>query len=155
MCTRSAPFCLSALLALASCVSRPPLPAGKSVGLEMQPREVIRFAVIDASPQAYWHRTLLVDATVAAVCQNKGCWMQIEDQGHRAMVRWETGCGGKFAFPKDLAGRRVLIQGSFYPKEISEADARHLEEEAGGRIRIDREGSEFNASSILVLDEQG
>ena len=67
------------------------------------------------------------------------------------MVRWESGCGGKYAFPPGAVGRRVLIQGSFYPKTISEEDAEHLEEEAAEGVVIPREGYEFNASAILVL----
>jgi len=142
-------------LTLLACVSRPSLPAGEIVGGEIRTNEVLHLAVVDARPEAYANRTLLIEATVAAVCQKKGCWMQITDQGARAMVRWESGCDGQYAFPKDLQGRRVLIQGSIYPKTISEPDARHLEEEAGREIRIDREGCEINASSILVIDGKG
>lgn len=138
-------------LALLSCASHPPLPEGLVVGMEMKPREVVHLAVVDAHPAAYRDQTLLIEATVTAVCQKVGCWMQVEDEGARSMVRWESGCGGQYAFPKDLAGRRVLIQGSIYPKTISEPDARHLEEEAGREIAIDRTGSEINASSILIV----
>ncbi|MFN0008241.1 MAG: DUF4920 domain-containing protein [Planctomycetota bacterium] len=143
---------LALVLGLASaCASRPTLPPGVIVGLEMQPREVIHLAVIDADPEPYWNRTLLIEATVTAVCQKKGCWMQIEDQGSRAMVRWESGCGGEYTFPKDLEGKRILIQGSIYDTSISEDDAEHLEEEAGRPISIDRQGREINASAILVV----
>ena len=50
---------------------------------------------------------------------------------------------GKYAFPESAVGERVLIQGSFYPKVISEEDARHIEEEAGGAMKVEREGYEF------------
>ncbi len=63
----------------------------------------------------------------------------------------ETGCGGQYSFPKDGAGRRILIQGSFYPKTISPEDAEHLQEEAGRPLEIPLEGYEFNASAVLVL----
>ena len=131
------------------------LPAGTAFGEPMQAQPSVRFAVVDAAPPKFFHKTLLVEAKVKAVCQKMGCWMQVEDQGRTAMVRWESGCGGKFAFPKDAAGKTVLIQGSFYPKQISEADAKHLEEEAGHKIEVPREGYEFNASAVLVLDKQG
>lgn len=68
------------------------------------------------------------------------------------MVRWEAGCGGQYAFPQDSLGRRILIQGSFYPKEISEEDAQHLESEAGGKP-IPRRTWEMNASGVLVISE--
>lgn len=131
------------------------LPAGAAFGEAMQAQPSVRFALVDAQPPKFFNKTVLVEAKVKAVCQTKGCWMQVEDEGHTAMVRWETGCGGKYAFPKDAAGKTILIQGSFYPKTISEADAKHLEEEAGHKIDVPREGYEFNASAVLVLDKQG
>jgi hypothetical protein len=72
--------------------------------------------------------------------------------GAPIMVRWESGCGGKYAFPYEAIGRRVLIQGSFYPKEISEADAQHLESESGG-TPIPRRTFEMNASGVIVVAE--
>jgi Domain of unknown function (DUF4920) len=142
------------LLLLAACQSTPTLPKGTVFGTEMKPQETYRFSVVDATPANFFDKTVLVEATIQAVCQTKGCWMQIEDAGKTAMVRWETGCGGKFAFPKDGAGKRVLIQGSFYPKKISEEDAEHLEQEAGKKLDIKRDGYEFNASAVLVYEAQ-
>jgi hypothetical protein len=145
---------LALVLGLASaCASRPTLPPGEIVGMEMQPREVVHLSVVDANPEPYWNKTLLIEATVTAVCQHSGCWMQIEDGGSRAMVRWESGCGGDYAFPKDLQGRRVLIQGSIYEKSFSEDEVEHLEEEAGRKLSIEREGREINASAILVVGD--
>jgi len=142
-------------LCLAACAttSAPPLPPGRAVGEPMAPQEVVRFAVVDADPPAYFDRVVLVEATVAAVCQSAGCWMKVEDEGRSAMVRWETGCGGKYAFPADLAGQRVLVQGTFYPVTLSEDDAAHLELEGGGDVEIESGDTyEFNASAILVLE---
>lgn len=145
-------LCTFALFALAACAQTAVLPSGERFGEDMEARSAVRFSIVDATPADFFNQTVLVEANVIAVCQQAGCWMQIEDEGKKAMVRWESGCGGQYAFPKDLAGGRVLIQGSFYPKSISEADIEHLQEEAGRNIEIAAEGYEFNASSILVLD---
>lgn len=122
------------------------------MGEAVEPRPIVPLATVNASPASYLDQTLLVEATVVAVCQSAGCWMQIEDQGEKAMVRWQTGCGGKYAFPKDAAGRRVVVQGRFYPVEISEDDAAHLEEEAGRELDIERESYEMNASAVVLLE---
>jgi hypothetical protein len=148
---------IHALLALCSllagaCATPASIPPGVVVGEELRPRSVVAFATVDADPSAYFERVLLVEATVTAVCKKVGCWMQIEDQGRRAMVRWETGCGGKFAFPAEAVGRRVLVQGTFYPKSISAEDAEHLAAESGGDLVVDREGYEFNASAVLLIE---
>jgi len=139
------------LLACASCQAPASLPAGDTFGEPIVARAIVPFATVHAAPSDYYEQTLLVEATTTAVCLKAGCWMQIEDAGQTAMVRWETGCGGKYVFPEDLVGRRVVIQGSFYPKELSDEDAEHLQEEAGGELDIEREGYEFNASAVLLI----
>jgi len=143
---------ISLMFLALSCAQTANLPSGESIGEAMEVRDSVRLAVIAATPADFFNETVLVEATVTAVCQKAGCWMQIEDGGEKPMVRWESGCGGQYTFPKDLAGKRVLIQGSFYPKTITAADIEHLVEEAGQPIEIASEGYEFNASSILVLD---
>jgi len=143
---------LSILAACATSGFSGSLPEGQGIGLPLEARPILHFAVVDATPENFFDQTLLVEATVVVVCQKKGCWMQIEDEGHNAMVRWEAGCGGKYAFPKDAAGKRVLIQGSFYKKKISPEDAEHLQEESGGKLALASETYEFNASGVRILD---
>lgn len=128
------------------------LPAGEHIGEPVEARSIETLSTVQAEPSAFFDRTVLVEATVKAVCQSRGCWMQIEDGGQPALVRWETGCGGKYAFPKDAVGERILVQGSFYEKEISADDAAHMEEEAGRDLDIPAKGYELNASAVLLLD---
>ena len=125
---------------------------GTAIGKPMEDRPAVHFAVVDATPEKFLEQTLLVEATVTAVCQNAGCWMQIQDQGRTALVRWETGCGGEYSFPKDAAGKRVVIQGTFSRKSLSRAEAEHLNEESGRDVVKAGEGYEFNASAVRILD---
>lgn len=140
------------LLSLPGCRSAEPLPPGVRVGGNLEAQPSVRFATVAERPEEFLERTLLVEATVLAVCRKKGCWMQVEDGGRTALVRWESGCGGAYAFPQDAVGQRVLIQGSVYPKTLTEEDAEHMEEEAGGKVALDRAGYELNASALIVLD---
>lgn len=130
----------------------PTLPAGQVVGEPIQPQTTHRFAVVDAEPAKFYDKVVLVEATVQAVCKKKGCWMKVEDEGKVALVRWESGCGGQYMFPTDMVGKRILIQGTFYPKDISPEESEHLEEEAGKKLGLPKEGYEFNASSVLILE---
>lgn len=147
-------FVCAVVFALTStaCRTAQPLPEGMHVGGSVQAQQRVRFAVVDAEPAKFFDKSLLVEASVVAVCQNRGCWMQIEDDGRKAMVRWESGCGGQYAFPKDAAGKRVLIQGSFYPQKFSDEAIEHMQGETDRAIAIPREGYEFNASAVIVLD---
>ena len=136
------------LLVLGACQST--VPAGETVGEPIASREIVSLAVVHETPPQFFERTLLVEAEAVAVCEKAGCWMKVQDQDATAMVRWESGCGGKYKFPGEIVGKRILIQGSFYPKTISEEDAQHLESEAPEGVTIEREGYEFNASAILI-----
>ena len=141
------------LIVVAACASTPAaLPPGEHIGEPIEARGIVHYAVVDTDPPAFFDQTVLVEATVVAVCQNKGCWMQVEDAGRTAMVRWYTDCGGKYAFPKDMAGKRVLIQGAYYPKKLSEDDVEHYSQEAGHELDIALDGYEFNATAIVVLE---
>jgi hypothetical protein len=133
-----------ALLALTACTAtRAQLPTGVRTGLEMQAQEPVHFAIVDASPAKFYGQTVLVEATVRAVCKKKQCWMQFEDGGKVGVVRWDSGCG-QYKFPEDAIGKRVLIQGKLVPKEAAAAQAASAASAA----------YDFKASSVLVLDEK-
>jgi Domain of unknown function (DUF4920) len=139
------------VLLLAACASTADAPPGERIGEPLEARASVRYALVGAEPAAWIDQTVLVEATVVAVCQNAGCWMQVEDGGHTALVHWYTECGGKYAFPKDLAGKRVLIQGALYAKAIDADEAEHLAQEARTALEIPLEGYELNATAIVVL----
>lgn len=116
----------------------------------------LKLAAVRGKPEAYFEKTILVEATIAAVCQSKGCWMTVTDEGVEPIwVRWSTGCGGKYAFPKDAVGRRVVVQGSFYAKEVSPAEAEHLAAESKTlkAEEIAKKGFEMNATACVLLPE--
>ncbi|GJM43407.1 MAG: hypothetical protein DHS20C21_02490 [Gemmatimonadota bacterium] len=129
----------------------------------------VALATVRAHPEQYFEKTILVEATAEQVCQAAGCWMTIADGAVVAggaggdaaegvadeaiWVRWASGCGGKYAFPKDAGGRRVLVQGSFYPKEIAAEDAEHLAGESQGLKAEEIVGKTFemNATAFVLL----
>lgn len=141
----------TATLLLAACAAPLPLPDGEHIGEPMPDREPIRLSVVSAEPTAYFKRTLLVEAEVTAVCIKAGCWMQVEDGGEPILVRWEGDCGGEYQFPSDIIGKTVLIQGSFYAKELTRDHGEHMQEEASGDLKIIENGYEMNASAVLIL----
>lgn len=145
---------LSLTAACATTPSEPTLPQGVHIGETMEAGEIVRFSVVDAHPAEFFDRTVLVEAEIQAVCAKAGCWMQVEDKGATSLVRWETGCGGAYKFPIEAVGQRVVIQGSFYPKELSESDREHMQEEAGKDVEFREDPYEFNASAVLILKEQ-
>jgi Domain of unknown function (DUF4920) len=148
---------LTLCLAAACCASAPSeaaLPTGQLIGQEMEAATIYQFSVVDETPAEFFDRTVLVEAEIKAVCAKAGCWMQVEDDDATSLVRWETGCGGAFKFPMEGIGKRVLIQGSFYAKELGPEERAHMQEEAGTDVEFRPDPYEFNASAVLILEEQ-
>lgn len=66
---------------------------------------------------------------VVAVCQKKGCWMDV-DMGNNETLKVRFKDYGFFV-PKDIAGRRVIIQGIAKKESLDVETLRHYAEDAG------------------------
>jgi len=97
-------------------------------------------------------------ATVEEVCQKKGCWMNLTagEEEQEIMVRFKD---YGFFVPKDIAGRKVVVEGVAKREMISVEDLRHYaadkgeSEEAIQAITEPRETWTFTADGVLLLDE--
>ena len=100
-----------------------------------------------------------VAGTVSEVCQMKGCWMNIQTDNadnDAVMVRFKD---YGFFVPKDIAGRRVLMNGYAF-KELTPVDElRHYAEDAGksaeeiAAITEPKTEIKFLASGVFLIAE--
>jgi Domain of unknown function (DUF4920) len=95
--------------------------------------------------------------TVEAVCKAKGCWMNIASQnGEPSMFVQFKDYG--FFMPKDLAGKKVVMQGYAFKEVTDVATLRHLAADEGKskaeieKITKPREDYKFLANGVLILD---
>lgn len=73
--------------------------------------------------------TTRFEGEVESVCQMKGCWMRLQLPGDETvMVRFKD---YGFFVPKDIAGKRVLVEGKAFVSEVEEDERRHMAEDAG------------------------
>jgi hypothetical protein len=95
---------------------------------------------------------------VEGVCQVKGCWMNIvsDEAGKPKMfVKFKDYA---FFMPKDIAGRKVIMQGMAYREVTSVEELRHYAEDAGksaaeiALITKPKEELKFMASGVVLLD---
>lgn len=70
---------------------------------------------------------LLFSGRITEVCQNKGCWAMLEDNGHAVRLTMHQHA---FSIPKDYRGRSV-VWGQLTRVELSPELAKHLAEDAG------------------------
>ncbi len=73
---RSMPLVLPLLIF--ACAIPSMLPQGTRIGEPIQDREIQTLEAVQSAPAEHYDKTLLFEAYVVAVCQELGCWMQVE-----------------------------------------------------------------------------
>lgn len=70
-----------------------------------------------------------ITGTVTGVCQMKGCWLQIDiGEGKTMRVKFKDYA---FFVPKDLSGKKVVLDGHAYNSTTSVDELRHYAQDAG------------------------
>lgn len=90
--------------------------------------------------------------TIKQVCQKKGCFFMLNAGEKNIRVSFKD---YKFFIPTDAAGSKVQLMGIFRVKDISEDQARHYAEDAGGDAnKVMGPQKEYNivASSVKIID---
>jgi hypothetical protein len=96
--------------------------------------------------------------TVEDVCQMKGCWMNLVSTRPEQPALFVQFKDYGFFMPKDISGRKVVIQGYAYRSVTSVEQLRHYAEDAGKSpveiqaITKPKEELKFLASGVLLLD---
>ena len=101
---------------------------------------------------------VVMKAKVKAVCQAKGCWMNLVDpvtsSEESLFVKFKDYA---FFMPKDIAGREVLVEGTAYSEITSVDELRHYAEDAGkseeeiAKITEPVTEKKFMASGVVLL----
>lgn len=133
--------------------------AFKEFGATFVSNEVLSYEQLLSQIAAADSLEVTVKGKVEAVCQAKGCWMNIrgEQAGTEEMVVKFKDYG--FFVPKDISGREVVMQGKAY-REITPVDElRHLAEDAGksaeevATITEPKVELKFMANGVRLLGE--
>lgn len=93
--------------------------------------------------------------TVTSVCQNKGCWLQIDiGEGKTMRVRFKD---YGFFVPKNISGKKVVLDGHVRIDTTSVAQLRHFAEDAGmskaeiEKITEPETNLNYEARSVIVM----
>jgi hypothetical protein len=152
---------LSAILAFNACAqtAKPaPAPDGKHFGAAITADNAVAYAEVPAKMAAVDSLALKVTGKVSEVCQKKGCWMTlVSDQPGQPEMR-VTFKDYAFFMPKDLSGKRVVVDGFAYVETTPVDVLRHYAEDAGkskaeiAAITEPKREVSFEASGVLILD---
>lgn len=94
-------------------------------------------------------------AKVTEVCQSKGCWMTLNlEEGKDVMVKFKD---YGFFMPKDIAGKKVIVNGKAFVEEVSVDEQIHYAEDAGqseeeiAKIIEPKRTFSFEADGVLLI----
>ena len=97
-------------------------------------------------------------AEVEAVCQTKGCWMNLIDGSSESnasiFVKFKD---YGFFMPKDIAGKTVIVEGYAYREVTSVEELKHYAEDEGlseeeiAKITEPEEELKFMANGVILL----
>jgi len=112
-----------------------------------------RMPLAQAVAEKKFNTSIALTATVAEVCQVKGCWMILVDGDTKVRVTFKD---YGFFMPKNLAGTKIVVEGVLSEEVLSEKDARHYAEDAGkskaeiAKIKGDQRELGFEATGVLA-----
>lgn len=106
----------------------PVVPTGKTYGASDFAAPTVKLAQVLKDFETYRNQTISVEGKVEQVCQEKGCWIKIEDQhiSVRAIMK-----GHSFKVPQELKSKRVKMTGVMEQKELPVKVVRHYMKDEG------------------------
>ncbi len=129
---------------------------GKSFGEGVKKGDVITTAQVDAKLGQSTKKDMKVTGVVTLVCQKKGCFMNLETPNGQTMrVSFKDYA---FFMPKDLAGKKVVIDGFAERTETSVEDLKHIAEDAKkspeeiAKITAPKKEIVFEAKGVVILE---
>jgi hypothetical protein len=122
--------------------------AAETFGAQMPEGEVRPLAAALADPASIGEPARKFSGRVVEVCQNKGCWMMLEQDGIAARVMVHE---HSFALPKDASGQAIVF-GVLSERELSEDAAAHLAEDSASKQPVARREYRITAYSVTLED---
>lgn len=94
-------------------------------------------ADLAARPQDFVGKTVRVEGVVTAVCEKRGCWMQIDDPKAGKGMRLKVD-DGVIVFPMSAMGHKASAEGVVEAIVVSEAQAAEMAKEHAKEGAADR-----------------
>lgn len=108
--------------------------APKHYGKKLTVKEKTKISDILAEPEKFAGKKVLIEGTVAEVCEVQGCWIKIKSDETSDQIRFKVN-DGEIVFPKNATGKTALAQGIVTVKTKTKdeliAEGEHFAKDAG------------------------
>ena len=114
---------------------------GTKYGEGVTLKEATPVAQLLAHPDEYVGKKVRVDGVVAAVCQEMGCWIELQDAAGGKGLRFKVE-DGVIVFPVSAKGRKASAEGTLEKIDLAKA---------GEHQAADMKADPKNASTVAYL----
>ncbi len=101
----------------------------------------VALADVAKNPSAYVGKTFATTGTVTAVCQHRGCWMEIKDDAGEAHIKM---AGHAFFVPRSASGKKARVLATLVKNDAEGACAEEGEAQAAAQGVADKAGHHAN-----------
>jgi Domain of unknown function (DUF4920) len=152
-------LCFFAATVITACAQNPAkVGDGKHFGTTVTAENAVAYDQVMAKMGSVDSMNMKVTGKVKEVCQKKGCWMTlVSDQPGYPEMR-VTFKDYAFFMPKDLSGKRVVVDGFARVETTSVDILRHYAEDAKkspeeiAAIKEPKREVSFEAAGVLIVD---
>ncbi len=125
---------------LATSTQAPPTATAgpRRVGAPMTSARFVPLATLAHEPSQHAGQPIQTEGRVTAVCQARGCWMDLVDGATQAHVRMS---GHSFSIPRDASGRQARVQATVLATPRQGECEREAEQQTGNPIRLELEAT--------------
>ena len=102
--------------------------SGKTFGAGVTVEKATPIADLLKNPEQFAGKAVRVDGTIAAVCEEMGCWIQLEDPASKAAIRCKVE-DGVIVFPVSAKGKKAAAQGTLERIGDDPETAKHMAEQ--------------------------
>jgi hypothetical protein len=130
--------------ALTASAAPAPAPKGTLAIGEPITKPVVPLAEIAKDPSRFASRVVATTGKVTAVCQEMGCWMELQDDSGQAHVRMH---GHTFFVPKTASGHVARVQATIVTRpgdHDCEEGAKATPSKALAKVELDATGVELD-----------
>jgi hypothetical protein len=114
----------------------------KEYGKKITLKDKTKISVILKNPDKFVDKKVLVEGTIIAVCDKRGCWMELasDKEGQKMKIKVKD---GEIVFPMTGIGKKALVEGEFKKITMSKEDAIKQ-----GKHEAEERKTKFDPSSI-------
>lgn len=116
--------------------------AGDPYGEPLTLTEVTPISTILDAPEEFLGERVLVEGQVVAVCEERGCWVDIASDRQYEKIQIKVD-DGVITFPLSMRGRQALVEGTVEKLELTQEQALAAAEE-----RAREHGETFDPSTV-------